>query len=201
MRLYAVITPPPTVLKHLQEAVDGAARGSDVPWTDPAIWGCMLARLGSLGLHELTIVKKTLTEISSYCPPMTLRLTAAEARPTNDKAEELGFGITGDVDALWSLARAIPSMVQPHGLFLDRRSFHPVVGVAYGTQKPFHAGNALAALSGYVGPEWTATEMRLVRLVPHNVARPGVGDYEDMARYSFTAPVEAAPHAGSHKST
>ena len=200
MRLYAVITPPPTVLDHLRGAVEAAGRRADAPWTDPAMWGCMLARFGSLGLHELTVVMDTLSKIGTFCPPMTLQLKAAEARPTPEQAEELGVGITGDTDALWSLAKAIPSMVQPHGLFLDRRSFHPVVNVAQGTQKTFDADNALKALHGYNGPEWTATEMRLVRLIPHNVSKPGIGDYEDMARYAFSAPPEPVAQAGSHKS-
>jgi len=201
MRLYAVITPPPTVLDHLRAAVEGAGRHAEAPWTDPVTWGCMLARFGSLGLHELTVVKDTLTKIGTFCPPMSLRLTAAEARPNPEQAEELGVGIAGDTDALWSLARAIPSMVQPHGLFLDRRSFHPFLTVAQGTQKTFDAGKALSALSGYNGPEWTATEMRLVRLIPHNVSQPGIGVYEDMARYPFSAPPEPVAQTGGHQST
>ncbi len=205
MRLYAVITPPAAALHDLRRAVDAARPyGPDVPWTEPAMWSLMLARFGNLGLHETTIVTQTLSEIGTYCPPLELRFSGAVTRPVDadtNGVDELGVALSGDIDGLWSLARAIPAMVQKHGMFLDRRSFHHDVVVAQGAQGTFPATGALDSLSGYLGPTWTATQMRLVRLIPRGADQPGIGDYEDVERYPFSAPVQIAPadYAGSHR--
>ncbi len=203
MRLYAVITPPPSVLHDLRRAVDEARKHTpDVPWTEPSMWSLMLARFGNLGLHEATVVRQTLDEIGTYCPPLTLQLTGAAATPQDsDIVDSVGVGMAGDVTELWSLAKAIPAMVQRHGMFLDRRSFQAVVTLAQGAQVPFPARQAVAALESYVGPSWTATEMRLVRLIPRTNDEPGLGDYEDVARYGFTAAADSDTdaYAGVHK--
>jgi 2'-5' RNA ligase len=192
MRMYALITPPPAVLDHLRQAVTAAGvQAPNAPWTTPAMWSCRLARFGNLGLHELTIVTETLGQIGTYCPPLALRLAGAEAHPSAASAEEISVGVEGDLDALLSLANTIPSIVQRHGLFLDRRSFRPVVTVAQATRQPFHAAAGLSALRDYVGPEWTATEMRLVALIPNSADEPGVGVYEDKASYAFSAELES----------
>jgi 2'-5' RNA ligase len=199
MRMYALITPPPAVLDHLRLAVTEAGlKAPGAPWTEPEMWSCRLARFGNLGLHEVTIVTETLSEIGTFCPPLKLHLTGPEAMPSVEGAEEVGIGVDGDLDALMSLVHTIPSMVKRHGLFLDRRSFRPLVTVAQGARQPFHAGSALSALHGYVSPEWTATEMRLVRLIPNSNDEPGVGVYEDKARYAFTAPAESDDFVGAH---
>jgi 2'-5' RNA ligase len=201
MRTYALITPPAAVLDHLRAAIDEVAPSvGDLPWMHPDGWNCRVAGFGNLGLEDTTLVMNTLEKIGTYCPPLMLQLAGAEARPADDSAEELAVGVQGDVQGLKSLAGAIPSMVQPQGLFLDRRNFRSVVTVAQGAREPFSATSALAALGGYLGPEWTATEMRLVRLVPGRVDDPAGGHYEDMVRYQFSAPpepVEATTYAGA----
>ena len=96
------------------------------------------------------------------------------------------FGLEGNLDALWSLAKAIPSMVQKHGLFLDRRSFRTDVTVAQEIRESFDARAAASALATYQGVPWTAHEMQVVRW------RPGSGGTEDgwevVETYEFTAP-------------
>lgn len=201
MRMYALITPPAEVLDHLRAAVDEAAPAvGDLPWMHPDGWNCRVASFGNLGLEDTTLVMNTLEKIGTYCPPLTLQLAGAEARPADEAAEEFAVGVQGDVKGLRSLAGAIPSMVQPQGLFLDRRNFRCVVTIAQGAREPFSATSALAALGGYRGPEWTATEMRFVRLVPGRVDDPAGGHYEDMVRYRFSAPpepVEDTRYAGA----
>lgn len=199
MRLYAVITPPADVLADLADTVDRArAATPGVPWTPPEAWHLVLARFGSLGLNEVTVLKDVLTEIGSYCPPLGLRLVGGGVLPqdADQNADELEVGVEGDVEELWSLARAIPAMVRRHGLFLDRRSFHPAVSVATAARGPFDATSGLRVLDPYWGPEWTATDMRLARLVPHSESDPGIGDFVDVVRYPLSAPPEPAGTAG-----
>lgn len=200
MRLYAVITPPAAALNDLASAIDAVRpHAPDVPWTPPETWHLVLARFGSLGLAEVIALKKVLTETGTYCPPLELRLGGGGVKPEDADigADEPEVGVEGDVDALWSLARAIPAMVQRHGLFLDRRSFRPAVSVALGARGPFDARPALRSLDAYRGPGWTATDMRLARLVPHGEEDVGIGDYVDVVRYPCSAPPEPADSAGS----
>jgi RNA 2',3'-cyclic 3'-phosphodiesterase len=186
MRMYAVITPPPHVLADLEAAVErAAALAPEVPWLARDLWHLRLAYFGNLDLKQSTTIRETLQQIGSYSPPLGLRIAGIEALPGEERAESLGFGLAGDLDDLWSLAKAIPSMVQRHGLFLDRRSFRADVTVAHGSRGPFDARAATSALADYRGVPWTAHEMQLVRWLPGS---GGAADgWQQVEAYGFTA--------------
>lgn len=189
MRLYAAIVPPPHVVADVAAAVDQAAVvAPDVPWLARELWQVRLAYFGNLDLGQSVAVRETLQQIGSYGPPLNLRMVGVEALPDDDRAESIVFGLDGDIEELWSLAKAIPSMVQKHGLFLDRRSFRADVTVARGDRAPFDARTATGALATYQGVAWTASEMHVLRW------RPGSGGTEDtweeVEVYEFTAPRE-----------
>ncbi len=189
MRLHAVITPPPHVLADVAAALERAtAAAPQVPWLARDLWHLRLAYFGNLDLKQSMAVRETLQQIGSYSPPLSLRMAGIEAIPEDERAESLVFGLEGDLDDLWSLAKAIPSMVQKHGLFLDRRSFRTDVTVAQEIREPFDAGAAASALATYQGVPWTAREMQVVRW------RPGSGGtaeaWEEVETYEFTAPRE-----------
>lgn len=192
MRLYAVITPPPQVLADVAAALERAtAAAPQVPWLARDLWHLRLAYFGNLDLKQSMAVRETLQQIGSYSPPLSLRLAGIEAIPEDERAESLVFGLEGDLDDLWSLAKAIPSMVQRHGLFLDRRSFRTDVTVAHEIREPFDARAAASALATYQGVPWTAREMQVVRW------RPGSGGtadaWEEVETYEFTAPRSEPP--------
>ncbi len=157
-----------------------------MPWLARDLWHLRLAYFGNLELKQSMAVRETLQQIGSYSPPLSLRMVGIEAIPEDERAESLVFGLEGNLDALWSLAKAIPSMVQKHGLFLDRRSFRTDVTVAQEIREPFDARAAASALATYQGVPWTAHEMQVVRW------RPGSGGTEDgwevVETYEFTAP-------------
>ncbi len=189
MRLHAVIVPPAEAFAEFGQAVDSA--GGDepaVPWLPRHEWQLRLAYFGNLGLRESVTIRETLTKIGSYCHPLMLQMVGAEALPEEGRAETLTVGLAGDVDALWSLARAIPSMVQPYGLFLDRRSFRASITIAQGSRGPFDARQATSRLAGFSGIGWQADEMRIVRWVPGGAGGPD--DWETVDSYRFTAPRE-----------
>ena len=101
-------------------------------------------------------MRETLTKIGSYCSPLSLQVRGVEALPEDARAESLTVPLAGDIEELWSLARAIPSMVQPHGLFLDRRSFRSSITIAHGTRGAFDARQVTSPLATYQGPTWVA---------------------------------------------
>lgn len=194
MRMYAVIPLPPHVLSDLAAAVErAAALAPQVPWLARDLWHLRLAYFGNLDLKQSTAVRETLQQVGSYSPPLGLRMAGIEARPDDERAESLGLGLAGDLDDLWSLASAIPSMVQRHGLFLDRRSFRTDVTVAHGSRGPFDARAATSALATYQGVPWTAHEMQVVRWLPGS---GGTEDgWQEIETYEFTAPREASENA------
>lgn len=192
MRLYAVITPPPHVLADVAQAVERAtAVAPQLPWMGRQLWHLRLAYFGNLSLKESVALRETLRQVGSYCPPLNLRLVGVEALPDDDRAESLVLGLDGDIDDLWSLARAIPPMVQKHGLFLDRRSFRATVTIAHGTREPFNARAATSALATYQGVPWTADAMQVVRWLPGSADTEDA--WEEVEGYPFTAP-RAEPH-------
>ena len=187
MRLYAVITPPPHVLADVAAALERVTAVSpQVPWMARDHWHLRLAYFGNLDLKQSMAVRETLQQIGSYSPPLSLRMVGIEAIPEDERAESLGFGLEGDLDDLWSLATAIPSMVQKHGLFPDRRSFRTDVTVAHEIREPFDARAAASALATYQGVPWTAREMQVVRWRPGS---GGIADaWDEVETYEFTAP-------------
>lgn len=199
MRMHAVIVPPVEALSDLGQAVDRAARAApSLPWLPRLEWQLRLAYFGNLGLAEASTVRETLTKIGSYCAPLRLHVKGVEAVPEDAKADAVTVGLAGDIEELWSLARAIPSMVQPHGLFLDRRSFRSSITVARGSRGPFDARAATSQLADYEGPPWVGSEMRVVRWMPGGVSEPD--DWETVDAYQFTGRREdddAARHAGA----
>jgi len=191
VRLHAVIVPPAPALADLARAVEKASGVSPgVPWLPRHDWQLKLAYFGNLGLEESRTVRETLTKVGSYCRPLELRVVGAEALPDEARAEQLMVGLAGDIDDLWSLATAIPSMVQPHGLFLDRRSFRASIVLAREVRGPFDARAVVSRLVGFEGAPWVATEMRVVRWVPGGAGGPD--DWETVDSYPFTAPAEDA---------
>ena len=192
MRLYAAITPPSHVLADVAAALERAkAAAPQVPWLARDLWHLRLAYFGNLDLKQSMGVRETLRQIGSYSPPLSLRMVGIEAIPEDERAESLVFGLEGDLDDLWSLAKAIPSMVQRHGLFLDRRSFRTDITVAHEIREPFDARAAASALATYQGVPWTAREIEMVRW------RPGSGGtadaWEEVETYEFTAPRSEPP--------
>ena len=202
MRVHALMTPPPAVLDDLAVAVENAAAaGPGVPWLPRHEWQIKLAYFGNLGLTELLAVRATLAQIGSFCPPLGLRLAGAEARPDQEGTESLVLGLAGDLAELWSLAGAIPAMVQRHGLFLDRRAFRADLTIAHAVREPFDSRRAVAALATYQGLPWIADDMHVVRWVPGGDDEDD--GWEDVERYKFTAPREdratqGATPAGRH---
>ncbi len=190
MRMYAVVTPPPHALADLADAVRrAAAQAPGVPWLPQQAWHLKLGYFGNLGLGDSVAVRRTLEQVGSYCPPLSLRLVGVEATPDDAAADTLTVGLDGSIDELWSLARAIPAMVQRHGLFLDRRSFRTSITVAEGARGTFDARRATGALAAYQGVAWVADRMRVVRWRPGSDGEED--DWEDVEHYAF-----AAPHPG-----
>lgn len=184
MRTYAVILPPDDVRADVARALtEVGPLAPGVSWLPSDRLQVRLAYFGNLGQMETTAVRTTLTEISAWCPPLSLQLHGATAVPDPERAEEIALEMTGDVAELISLAQTIPPQVQRQGLFLDRRSFRARMTIASGG--PFDARAVTAALATFESAAWTAEEMTLMRMLPGGADIPDV--WEQVERYRFTA--------------
>lgn len=188
MRTYAVIVPPADVRADVARALtDVGPLAPGVSWRPSDRLQVRLAYFGNLGQMETAAVRSTLTQISAWCPPLSLQLRGAVAVPDPERAEEIALEMTGDVAELISLAQTIPPQVQRQGLFLDRRSFRARMTIASGG--PFDARPVTAALATFESAPWIADEMTLVRMLPGGADVPDV--WEQVERYPFTATADA----------
>jgi len=76
--------------------------------------------------------------------------------------------ITGDLDALGTIGRGVPQVVQRLGFFVDRRQFRPWLSVGTITETttaPF-LQSVVDALEGFEGQTWTIESISLMKRLP-----------------------------------
>ncbi len=163
------VRPPAEALGHAATAVAVVRAVHDGPrWIPPERWHLTLAFYGEVPDAEVDKVVGRLDRRLRDSPDLSLALTGAGSV----SRRAVWLGVTGDVTALRALARAVAR---------DRsRPYRPHLTVARlrGDTDPT---SAVAALSAYAGPGWTAGAVHLVRsqLGPSPV-------YDDIASWPLT---------------
>lgn len=145
MRLFVALRPRGGALEHLAAAVP-------VPPAGTERWHLTLAFLGEVA--DSAPLYEPLRAAAAACPPLSLRLAGSGEF---HRAGAVWVGLDGDLAGLRSLAGAVAAGCRAAGVRLEDRPYRPHLTVG---RRP-----ALdpAALSAYVGPTWTATEVELVR--------------------------------------
>ncbi|MFC0004982.1 RNA 2',3'-cyclic phosphodiesterase [Micromonospora siamensis] len=175
MRLFVAVYPPPAAVDDLTERVArlrvaaATAAGINVRLADPANAHLTLAFLGE-------VAEDRLTEVTS-----TLGLAAETFRAGRDSSPRLRLGgggrfgrgrftvlwvdLRGDVAELSTLARLIRIGLRRGRLPHDEKPFRPHLTIARPGDRldPADVAADQAALDGYLGPEWPAAELVLVR--------------------------------------
>ncbi len=150
MRLFVALRPPAAALDHASAAVGPVRRAEPGPrWVPPERWHLTLAFYGDVDDSEAERLRRRLGRVLAGVPPMSLVLAGAGAF----RRRAVWLGVAGDVDALRATAAAVDR---------DHRPYRPHLTVARLRGETDPAG-AVAALSTYAGPPWTATEVHLVR--------------------------------------
>jgi len=167
LRLFVALRPSADVTAHADGAVAPVReRHPDLRWVPASRWHVTLAFYGEIeddrvdGVAEM--VERGLHGQESVA--LGLRGSGCFAR------RALWLGVTGEVDGLRSMARAVT---------FDRSPFraHLTVARLRGGVDP---GPAQAALAGYAGPAWVAETVHLVR------SRPGaVPAYDEVAKFAL----------------
>ena len=170
MRLFVAVRPSAEALGHAAAAVDAVRAVETGPrWVPPERWHLTLAFYGDVDDRDLPRVTRRIDRGLADVPPMTLSVTGAGSF----SRRAVWLGVSGDVEVLRQAA---------YGVAVDDRAYHPHLTVARLRGGTDPAG-AVAALSSYTGPPWTADEVHLVRsqLGP----RP---TYDDIDTWPLVAP-------------
>jgi 2'-5' RNA ligase len=162
VRLFVAVDPPEHAQDHLAEVTAGLAvvrAGARV--TARALWHVTLAFIGEVPDDRLDPATRALDQAAAGQEPPSLRI-AGGGRFGQGKFTILWAGIEGD---LKPLRRSVGGRLKQARLPYDAKRFHPHLTVARpGDRIPADEVNGdVVRLDGYVGPQWTVEEIRLMR--------------------------------------
>ncbi|MCW5250837.1 RNA 2',3'-cyclic phosphodiesterase [Streptomyces sp. SHP 1-2] len=187
MRLFATVLPPEEVLAALDAevaAVRGLPGADRLRWTERAGWHLTLAFYGEVAGDSVPDLTARLERAAHRTAPFRLALRGGGQF---GRGRALWTGVSGDLAALRLLAGRAESagrragVAEPEG----HRRHRPHLTVAR-ARSATSVGPCLAALDGFEGPDWTVTDLALVR---SDLPRSGVpGErprYRTVARPPF----------------
>lgn len=147
MRLFAALVPPPDVIGHLEEHLDGLRTARpDLRWVPPARYHLTVQFLGECGPYEVDRQRDRWERRARRSAPMSLELGGAGAFPHPTMARAVWVGLGGAVEAFAGLAMADQA---PH-LTVAR------------TGEQLNLAPLVDEIDHYRGPAWTARELALI---------------------------------------
>lgn len=175
MRLFVAVGPPVEAVNHLGARVarlrvgSAAVAGVDVRLADPAHLHLTLAFLGEVEAARLVEVESALGLAAEWfragrgaVPRLSL---GGGGRFGRNRSTVLWVDLRGDVEALGDLARLVRSRLREARLPYDDKPFRPHLTIARpgGRMTQADLDADVATLDAYRGPDWSATELLLVR--------------------------------------
>jgi RNA 2',3'-cyclic 3'-phosphodiesterase len=157
VRLFAAVVPPPDVLRHLEAAVE-PLRDTAVRWANADGRHVTLAFYGEVSDDRVADLSERLRRAAGRHPPIELGLAGAG----RFDGRVLWVGCTGELEPLRKLAQSCRAAGRRVGADIEtHRRYRAHVTLAR-SSRPIDLRPYVAALSGYAGPLWTATEIALV---------------------------------------
>jgi 2'-5' RNA ligase len=131
-------------------------------WTAPARWHLTLLFLGSVPDDRLPDVATAAAPALAGTPPLTLRLAGGGRFGSLRRPQVVWTGLDGDVAALVELAERLRGAVHALGLPVEDRPFRP--HLTLGRWRPGRPADGTLShrLTGYRGPAWSVTQVRLL---------------------------------------
>lgn len=165
MRLFVALVPPEPALDDL-EAACAPLRVSpgDLRWTGRELRHITLAFLGEVGADRLPALLPRLSRAAGRHQAFGLSIAGGGAFPGPARATVLWSGLAGDRKALGELAMSVAAGARRAGAPApdEGRRYRPHVTLAR-CRVPADLRGAVAELSAYAGPAWTAGDIHLVR--------------------------------------
>ncbi|MFL6139796.1 MAG: RNA 2',3'-cyclic phosphodiesterase [Frankiaceae bacterium] len=164
MRLFVAIHPSAEAAAHLDAALEPVrADWPGLRWAPVDQWHLTLGFLGEVGERLVGPLSERLGRAAARTPALELSLTSLGAFPAARRARACWAGVAGAVGPLRELADRVGAAARRTGIEMDGKPYRPHLTLARPRRPPQDVTALAERLSGYAGPAWTATELRLVR--------------------------------------
>ena len=185
MRLFVALVPPADALDELAAAVDALRATPGLRWTRPEQWHVTLAFLAEVDDRAREALTPRLERVARRHAPPTLALAGGG----RFGGRVLWTRVDGDRAALRRLADAVRAAARRCGLPVDTRPYRPHLTLARTLARARDPATDLAplaaALDGFAGRPWSASDLHLVRSVLG--AGPGrTAHHEPVASWPFS---------------
>jgi len=168
MRLFAAVMPPAAVLSELADAVRSVGPGTGeldaVPLDSMHI---PITAFGNVTLADARQLQTAIArEAASWSAPELHFAGGAALEWPGDRS--VWARLDGDVDALGTIGRGVPVVVQRLGFFVDRRKFRPWLSVGTITQTTTapYLEKLVDRLETFTGTSFRLEEVSICRKLP-----------------------------------
>jgi RNA 2',3'-cyclic 3'-phosphodiesterase len=161
MRLFVALVPPADALDELAAAVDALRATPGLRWTRPEQWHVTLAFLAEVDERTREALTPRLERVAHRHAPPTLALAGGG----RFGRQVLWTRVDGDRAALRRLADAVRAAARRCGLPFDARPCRPHLTLARARGPATDLAPLAAALDGFAGRPWSASDLHLVRSV------------------------------------
>jgi 2'-5' RNA ligase len=181
MRLFVALVPPAQARAELAAAIHELPTQPRLRWTRPEQWHLTLAFLAEVDDRTRGQLVQRLGRVAQRHAPPELSLAGGG----RFGAHVLWTRVDGDRAALRRLVDALRAAARRCELPTEQRPYRPHLTLARaGTPAP-NLAPLVAALQGFTGSTWLATELHLVR--SHLGAGPnGTAQHETLATWELT---------------
>jgi len=185
LRLFVALVPPADALDELAAAVEALRATPGLRWTRPEQWHVTLAFLAEVDERTREALTPRLERVARRHAPPTLALAGGG----RFGGQVLWTRVDGDQAALRRLADAVRAAARRCGLPVDTRPYRPHLTLARTLARARDPATDLAplaaALDGFAGRPWSASDLHLVRSVLG--AGPGrTAHHEPVASWPFS---------------
>lgn len=168
MRLYAAIVPPQHVRDELADVVASVAPGTrELTPVSPAAMRIPVTNFGNVALNDsLNLLQVLRNEAAKWPRPTVHSSGSAALEFEGDRS--VWSRLEGDMDALLTVGRGVPKVVQPLGFLVDRRKFRPWISVGTITEHTTvtYLEKLTQALDGFNGSPWTVDTLTIFKKIP-----------------------------------
>ena len=161
----------------------------ELRWTGRDAWHLTLAFLGEVDEKLIGRLGARLERAAAQHAPLALSLGGAGAFPTAARARVLWTGVQGDREGLGALAMRVAAAARRAKAppAQESRKYEPHLTLAR-CRAPADVETLVAALAGFAGTPWTASEIYLIRSRPQGQPR-----YETLGTWPLLALAPSRP--------
>ena len=191
MRLFVALVPPADALAELAAAVEALRATAGLRWTRPEQWHVTLAFLAEVDDRTRAALLPRLERVARRHAAPTLALAGGG----RFGRQVLWTRVDGDRAALRRLADAVRAAARRSGLPTDARPYRPQLTLARASRQAPDLAPLTAALEGFAGRPWQASDLHLVRSVL-GAGPGGTARHEPVASWPLTRDRQSSSGVG-----